>query len=262
VANSINRISPQTQPAATNDDPNAYHLENNNLFGYEFYTAKIDSSGNITLSSEQKQSIANLLKYLNFPTKLTKTLAILIVDPTVVKPTDHLNIPWANGSATMQLQAQAGSQQGVAGGAVIVLNNLSGIDLATLTHELGHVIGGQLTNEEWNQYYKLRGIPSGTQRYSTNWNQSPNEDFAEVYKNTYRPNNSAEWNVKTEYGTLAATSDFLEASTPCAYKQGAELQSCRVQNRNANFYGTPVYVVQVSEATKQFVKDVVAKLRR
>lgn len=252
---------PLTETKINKDGTKIYALEKNDIFGYQFYTAKIDSSTSIDIGSEPKQRIARLLNTLTFPKRLTKNLAIINVDPAAAKPTDKLNIPWGGMNATIAIQPMVGSYQGVYGGSVISLNNLTGYSLSVITHELGHHIASQMNDAEWSQYYKLRGIPASTPRSGSNWNLSPNEDFAEVYKNTYRQGDSGEWQVKTEYGAIIPNSEFLEMSTPCGMiRDSTELESCRKKNVGADFYGTPVYSRQVSESTKQFIKSIIARL--
>jgi hypothetical protein len=289
-APSIDPLEIQNNP----DGSKIYPVQYNNLWGHEFYTSKIDQSGSIDIGSEPKQSIAKLLNSLGFPPTLTKNLIFVHIDPTITKTTDRLKIPWAGGNVYISLQPQGGTYQNVYGGSVIALNNLAGYNPAVLVHELGHLIGSQLTDDEWKQYYKLRGIPSDTPRNSSNWNSSPSEDFAEVYKNTY-----GYGNVQTQYGILVPTSDFAEFSTPCytikeklvqdyiaknkdpnqqpwnldfqklqddmkkaeaAIQANAELQSCRRKNNGTDPFGSQIYTVQISESTKQFVRNIVARL--
>jgi len=71
-----------------------------------------------------------------------------------------------------------------------------------LTHELGHGIALKLTESEWKEFYKLRGIPSGTPKQTTKWELSPEEDFTEVYAHVLvkKP-------IQTQYGKLKGTVD-------------------------------------------------------
>ncbi len=291
-----------TEVQINSDGARVYPVQYNNLWGHEFYTSKIDQSGSVDIESESKQKIANLLNALGFPASLTRSLIFVHIDPTVVKQTDRLEIPWLPNNipsfVSPSLQPQGGTYQNVYGGSIIALNNLVGFNPAVLTHELGHLIGYQLTDQEWAQYYKLRGIPNNTSRNLSDWKLSPQEDFAEVYKNTYKQGDSSEWNVTTQYGTLVPTSDYVEFSTPCytikqklidnyiskyrdpnhdpldfsfifklqkeaenAIQANSELQSCRRKNNGVSPFGGPIYMVRVSEATKQFVKSVIAILK-
>jgi len=208
------------------DGKKTYPVQYNNLWGHEFYTSKIDQTGNIDIGSAPKQTIAKLLNSLGYPQRLTKNLVFVNADPTIIKPGDQLEIPWAVGSsARLDLKPQVGTYQDVYGGAVIALNNLSGYNQATLTHELGHIIGAQLTDEEWQQYYKLRNIPSATPRRNTSdWNLSPFEDFAEVYKATYKTSiiGSSEysmennnWAIRTKYGFFVSSYESANLFSSC-----------------------------------------------
>jgi hypothetical protein len=88
--------------------------------------------------------------------------------------------------------------------AVIFINKstISNGHLAdVVAHELGHAIGSTLTDSQWKTFYQLRNIPAGTTRAGTNWNLSPQEDFAEVYKNVFTGGT-----VQTFYGLLERAS--------------------------------------------------------
>lgn len=165
-----------------------YSTQDNNFWGYEFYTSNVDKSGNIDIGSNSKQKIAHLLNALKYPKSLTKKLIIINLDPTIVGENDAIQVPWT-GRPALLLSAttmeDSGSFSKIGEGAVIFLNYSSNYDDATLTHELGHYIGAQLTDAEWGKFYKLRNIASGTPKMSNTWEQSPTEDFAEVYKATY-----------------------------------------------------------------------------
>ena len=269
------------------DGSKIYPVQYNNLWGHEFYTSKIDQSGSIDIGSEPKQSIAKLLNSLGFPPALTKNLIFVHIDPTITESIDRLKIPWASGNVYISLQPQGGTYQNVYSGSVIALNNLVGYNPAVLVHELGHLIGSQLTDDEWKQYYKLRGMPSDTPKNSSNWNSSPFEDFAEVYKNTY-----GYGDVQTQYGLLAETS-WGDLMTPCssialdlqrawlekygkkdkygfmyetsemdkaeaAIQSDPTLQACRAKNIQGQLGAN--YTRQVSDSTKSFVRNIVARL--
>jgi hypothetical protein len=165
-----------------------------------------------------------------------------------------------------------------------------------LTHELGHAIGATLTDQDWTKFYQLRHIPSATPRQGTNWNLSPAEDFAEVYKNIFTGNA-----VQTYYGELvpvigtdmgvcmtifldteSSYTPKVDANDPTAFfksltspsnvdysaieaKANADpkVQACRrdVMANPSKYksdwgYGTP-YESTVDQATKDFISGVV-----
>lgn len=295
------KIKQPTDPLAVqvgSDGSKLYPVQQIDLWGYKFYTSKIDGSGNVDIGSQSKQTIAKLLGAISFPPQLTTKLIIVNVDPTLINSGDQLQIPWVSGDASIDLQPKVGTYQDVYGGTVIALNNLSGYKPVTIVHELGHVIGNQLTNSEWNKYYELRGIPKNTPRRLDNWSLSPFEDFTEVYKFTFKQGSGSEWEIRTHYGILMPTSGLAEVGTPCdeiktkAFKEymaknypddpfagwshfgeidditkdNLELQNCRESNADAksplSFFGDqPLYKRIVSEATKTFVRSVVTRLR-
>lgn len=271
-----------------------YEVQRNDLWGHAFYTSKIDSSGNIDIGSAAKQKIARLLAAIGFPQRLSQELVVVEVDPTLVKPGDQLEIPWQpEQRARLDLQPMIGTYQGLGSGAVIALNNLTGTSDETLMHELGHVIGSQLTADEWTQYYKLRNIPASTPRTTENPALSPEEDFAEVYKAMYQPGGAT---VRTQYGLLVPSGVFgggfgspcyeieqqiirdyirahldpMEMMADSAMMDSAEnsatanprVQKCRRENNGPGALGIGVmYVSRVDGPTEQFVKGIVERLR-
>jgi hypothetical protein len=274
-----------------------YRVEKVSLWGYEFYTSKVDQSGSIDIGSKEKQYIAQLLKTLQFPSSLTRYLAIVSVDPTVVGKNDILLIPWGGYIATINLQPEGGLWRRVAPGAVIYLNNLQSSNRSILTHELGHQIGYHLTDEEWIQFYKLRGIPENTPRRANDWNLSPEEDFAEVYKSVYKSSVANEfemgdWSVNTQYGFLIPSMLGIDYDTACRKlfdqirqkyidsnsKQGyssevwknaeatadadPKVQECRKTHNGKSPLGGKLYISQTDKSTEQFIKNVVARLNR
>ena len=158
-----------------------------------------------------------------------------------------------------------------------------------LAHELGHAIGSKLTDSQWKTFYQLRNIPAGAPRAGTNWNLSPEEDFAEVYKNVFTGTD-----VQTFYGLLEPTFGFdtacdsiyqkiLDSYLPKldfanydpfskqyqADQDAAEAkasadpktQACRretLSNPTSWEYGLPPYKATVGPKTKQFIETLVA----
>ncbi|MDO8667933.1 MAG: hypothetical protein Q7K35_02425 [bacterium] len=218
----INPAKPSQQPinplaVVTNKDgTKTYPFEQVNLWGYTFYTSKIDGRGSIDIGSQNKQTIAKLLKTLGYPPSLTANLAIIAADPTLMRASDKFQIPWAGTMMIpLSFQPEGGLYTQIGNGALILLNG-DGYDTMVLTHELGHQVGFHMTDQEWTQYYKLRAIPAKTPRILSNWNLSPEEDFAEVYKTVYKLSAAggyipavyeSKWSIRTYYGVL--TPSFL-----------------------------------------------------
>lgn len=258
-----------------------YQVQYNNIWGYEFYTSKIDQTGNIDIGSVQKQKISKLLKDIEFPPSLTKKLAIIYVDPALINQKTVMQFPWTkNNISIIALQPEGGLFQTVEGGATIFINYLSTPDLSLLTHELGHLIGHYLTEQEWAQFYKLRGIPDDTPQYSSNWNLSPQEDFAEVYKAVYgfstintgfgllvpqyggetpmTPCNTLFDTTRENYGLNDA---MLSEKTMAIINADPKLQECRKNNnRLSPVGGSMIYISQIDEPTKQFIEGVVDRI--
>jgi hypothetical protein len=272
-----------------------YPFERIDLWGYTFYTSKIDGGGSVDIGSQNKQTIGKLLVSLSFPPDLTNSLGIVAADPTLMKSGDQFQVPWLG---TMQIplafQPEGGLYTQIGSGALIFLNG--GYDLSVLTHELGHQIGSHMTDQEWSQYYKLRGISASAPRRSGNWNLSPEEDFAEVYRTTYGQGGP----IQTHYGLLMASndssySDFISScsdeynqaqqdyikahstSSPYSFslpssdmlKKAEEaansspvVQVCRRDNNKASPFGGVLYTYQVSPATKQFIQNIVTSLKQ
>ena len=200
-----------------------YPVEEVNLYGYTFYTGKVDDTGSVAVGSQKKIIAADLLRFLGYPKSLTKYLAI--VDGNVLTMWDqnaYIHLPWLRVQSISSPRAEGEKILGVYlfgggfpddeyikgfpdsknNGGVIILKNAFG-DLPNLTHELGHQIGQHMTDQEWAKYYKLRGIPSDTKRDLSDWNLSPTEDFAEVYKSTNAQGTSSDWLVRTRGGKQA-----------------------------------------------------------
>lgn len=198
------------------DGTKTYPFEQVNLWGYTFYASKIDGSGSIDIGSQNKQTIAKLLKTLGYPPSLTANLSIIAADPTLMRASDKFQIPWAGTMMIpLSFQPEGGLYTQIGSGALILLNG-NEYDTMVLTHELGHQIGFHMTDQEWTQYYKLRAIPAKTPRILGNWNLSPEEDFAEVYKTVYKSSAAggyipavyeSKWSIRTYYGIL--TPSFL-----------------------------------------------------
>lgn len=160
--------------------------------GYTFLIGQIDSAGTNNLTDDFKNQVTKIIHTAHFPQSILNNLPIIVLnnlaltgDQYVKTSAGILKIP--------ELKADWLSEGGMYatftnGSPVIFLNKpiiAQGQLVEVLTHELGHAIGNKLTDQDWQDYYSLRGITEGTPRRGTNWNLSPVEDFAEVYKNTF-----------------------------------------------------------------------------
>lgn len=211
-----NPLAVQTSSAGT-----FYPLQQVNLWGYSFYTSKIDGSGSIDIGSNAKQTIADLLYNIGYPHSMTTNLAIIDADPTLMQPGEYIQTPFAsNIPVAISSFPESGlyEQVGIGSsytGAIIYMDSTNNWDLAVLTHELGHQIGFHMTDAQWMQYYQLRGIPANTPRETSNWYTSPEEDFAEVFKATYAQGSGGEWNIRTYYGPLISINEIYDVESPC-----------------------------------------------
>lgn len=250
-----------------------YPVQESNFWGYDLYTSKVDSTGNIDIGSEQKQNIVKLLNALGYPKKLTTKLIIASLDPTIVKENDTLQIPWTGypvkfSSATRMENSGLFTQIDGKEGAIIFINNTANFNTETLTHELGHYIGTQMTEDEWRKFYKLRHIASGTPRLGSSWESSPTEDFAEVYKATYnqsplevsrvthRQSGSNEWDIKTIYGILVPSQTNLIIDDKC-YELEQELVSKYVLAHSPVNNGMPYFDFSANAEQNNKARDVV-----
>jgi RNA polymerase subunit RPABC4/transcription elongation factor Spt4 len=296
-------ITPQLQPTTdslvvqTTSAGTFYPLQQVNLWGYSFYTSKIDGSESIDIGSSAKQTIAELLSQLGYPHPMTTNLAIIDADPTLMQPGEYIQTPWAgNVPVPISTFPENGLYGQVGDGAIIFMNSSNNWDLAVLTHELGHQIGFHMTDAEWTQYYELRGIPANTPRQTTDWYTSPEEDFAEVFKATYAQGSGGEWDIRTNYGMLISTNNMYDSVSPCyqieqtalqnslnTWEQNnstfivptevmtqlqdqaqydPKVQTCRQTDTTQSPFGGALYERVAGPATQQFVKSVVARLSK
>jgi hypothetical protein len=109
-----------------------------------------------------------------------------------------------------------------------------------LTHELGHAVGATLSDQDWATFYKLRNIPAGTDRRGTNWNMSPQEDFAEVYKSVFTG-----LSVRTYYGVLVPEGGRMDlGNCSTAYMTAENKYRQQVQQSKAPATSTYPFMFQ------------------
>jgi|GEM_PF-1958167 hypothetical protein len=206
----INAIYKSMSPQTQSPSGHAVPLQEVKNLGYDFYLGEIESSGTTNITDDLKNQITKIAYTAQFPTNLLKNVPIIILnnlaltgDQYVSSPTGNLKIP--------DLKPDFLSEGGIygtftGGGAIIFINKpiiAQGQLTEVLTHELGHAVGSKLTDQDWAKFYQLRGIPASTARHGTNWNLSPEEDFAEVYKNVFTG-----IAVRTYYGLLLPRSNY------------------------------------------------------
>jgi hypothetical protein len=236
-------------------------LEQVNNLGYTFYVGQINNPSTAPISDILKNDITRVIYNAKFPKSILEKTPIVFVNNLALKPGQYIAAPGGDmvvptfGPDFLYEGGVYGTYQ--SGRSIIYLNNdvFPKVSLNdVLTHELGHAIGKTLTDADWTKYYQLREIASGTPRYGSNWNLSPAEDFAEVYKNTFTG-----LDIKTYYG-LGSYRGFFERTC-----KNIQTQSCR-QNIMMNpskypddfRYGTP-YKSVVSQSTKDFINAVISK---
>jgi len=181
------------------------NLQQINNVGYSFYLGQIDYSNSPPIGDDLKNNITQIIYKADFPKRLLSNLAIIIVNTLAITPNEQIITPNGNinvPSFNPNFLTEGGEYNYNPNNFSIIYINSKKIDLlsGTLTHELGHHISRQLTNEEWAKFYQLRNIPNDAPRFLQNWYISPNEDFAEVYKNSF-----TNLPVKTYFGILESS---------------------------------------------------------
>jgi hypothetical protein len=198
------------------DKSKEVQLQEVNNLGYTFYLGQIDNSNNI--DDNFKTEITKIVYSAHFPESILKNTPIVIINSLALK--DGLYIPTSSGNLNVGSFGPSFLYEGGiyakynGGGAVIFINKTTldkGLLVDVLTHELGHAIGNTLSDTDWKKYYGLRNIPATTKRDGSGlWNLSPQEDFAEVYKNTFTG-----LEVRTYYGLLTPTLGTDGITSPC-----------------------------------------------
>jgi hypothetical protein len=192
------------QPAQTHSSGQQIPLQEVKNLGYDFYVGQIDTAGTVDITDDLKNQITKIAYNAQFPTSLLKTVPIIILNNLALTGDQYISVPAGN-LKVPDLKPDFLSEGGIYApfnnsSAVIFINKPiigQGQLTEVLTHELGHVVGSTLTDQDWTKFYQLRGIPSDTPRQGTSWNLSPTEDFAEVYKNVFTG-----IAVRTYYGEL------------------------------------------------------------
>lgn len=253
------------------DDVQKVPIEKITNVGYTFYLGKIDHPGNTQISDEVKTQVTKIITNAYFPQYLLNNLSIIFVNTLAANPTMYVETPkgWIKleGFNKEFLNEGGNFTSYYNNEAQIIFINQSNVGIADsleeiLTHELGHDIGSQLTDDQWRQYYQLRDIPKDTPRIGNNWYTSVSEDFAEVYKYLFTGKN-----VRTAYGFLKATNYNFELAGTCGKihdqflkdyinQRGIEIGSTDYFNKITDLQKTAENLVEKSTVLQNCRRDV------
>lgn len=208
--------------------------------GYVFFLGQIDSASTTVITDDLKNQITKIAYNAHFPASLLKNIPIIILNNLALTGDQYISTTDSN-LKIPDLKADFLSEGGIyvtfnSGSSVIFINKATitrGDLTEVLTHELGHAVGSKLTDQEWDRFYKLRSIASSTPRRGLNWNLSPQEDFAEVYKSTF-----AGGSVKTYYGLLTGNFGEETVLNPC-WRIHHDLEDSYTPKRNLYDFSKP-----------------------
>ena len=232
IRQNFNRILPQQiQSPVQNQSGHQVPLQEVKNLGYDFYVGEIDTPGTTNLTDDIKNQITKIAYNGHFPSSLLKTIPIIILNNLALTGDQYISVPAGN-LKVPDLKPDFLSEGGIYvtftnGPSVIFINKpiiAQGQFTEVMAHELGHAIGSKLTDQDLIKFYQLRGIPTGADRHGTNWNLSPEEDFAEVYKNVYTG-----IDIRTYFGELI----------PHMGINYADMGSCMLTYMNAESAYTP-----------------------
>jgi hypothetical protein len=266
---------PNNNPSETGlDKTKAITPQEVNNLGYTFSLGQVDYPDAPAISDDIKNQITKIVFDAHFPKSLLKDLPIIFLNSLAVISEQYIVTPKGNAkliTLTPYFLSEGGIYSTYSNGINIIyinktiLNNGTLTD--TLTHELGHAIGATLTDQDWNTFYQLRNIPTGTERYGTNWNLSPAEDFAEVYKSIFTGKKPI-----TNYGTVYSNeADIIKNNcdqqpVPSFFDDIEPGYSARIKKEcenaiktNASMFGI-INEKIIDQNTKDFVTQIIDKL--
>lgn len=178
-------------------------LEKVTNLGYTFYIGQIDSKNAPAISDSTKIEITKIAYTAKLPARVLEKTPIIFINSLALNNQQHVLI---NGNRLIvsdfgpSFLYEGGVYRTYSNGQSIIFINkdlLQEMSLKeTLTHEFGHAVRKELTDTEWTKFRELRNITPDIDAKNL-WNLSPEEDFAEVYKNTFIGSS-----VRTFYGFI------------------------------------------------------------
>jgi hypothetical protein len=206
TANSYNVVS------EIKDDSKKITLEEVKHVGYTYYLGRVDKLDIPPIDDALKTKITTIIHDARVPQSILDKTPIIILNSLAMSSGQYIETPKGDVALiknSPNLLSEGGVYQKTSSDVSIiyinkdVLSERNSLNLSleeVLTHEFGHAIGATLTKGDWATYYKLRNIPSDAPLRNNNWNLSPQEDFAEVYKNIFTGKS-----IWTYYGILEET---------------------------------------------------------
>lgn len=192
-------------------DKNKIPISKISNLGITFYIGEIEYANTTNITDDLKNRITKILYNAHTPKSVIERTSIIILNNLAMESgqyVDFLDNKMMIPTLNADFLSEGGlyfiynyNDQEMANSAIIFLNKsaIGGSLIEVLTHEFGHAVSSTLTKQEWVKYYQLRNIPTGTPREGLSWNLSPQEDFAEVYKNVY-----TNLDIRTYYGILSS----------------------------------------------------------
>lgn len=238
--------------------------------GYDFYLGEIDSPNNTSVSDTLKNQITKIVSDAHVSADILKNTPVIILNNLALTGDQYVSVSGWN-LKVPDLKADWLSEGGIyvtfdGGSSVIFINKpiiAQGQLTEVLSHEFGHAVGNKLTDQEWFKYYQLRNISTDTVRHGTNWNLSPEEDFAEVYKYTFT--NIA---IRTQYGPLISPLENVNSFERTYAQIVAEKEARASQIRAALFPNSTStkysidQIYTVNQATKDFIVSIMNRLNQ